>query len=68
MDALTAALIGYHGLLTVGLTSYPAAEGRFTLTHDNVPGTAITLKVKAPISKPEPVSLEASVHLVLWRF
>lgn len=68
MDVFIAALVGYHGAFAIGLTSYPAAEARVSLTHDNVPNTAIVFKVKAPISKPETVSFEAGVFLSLWRF
>ena len=65
---LAAWLSTFHGALTVGLTTYPALESRFTLQTELLPAAAVEILAKAPVSKAEPLTLQAGVHLTIWQF
>ena len=62
-------VIALHGVLTVGLTTYPALESRFTLTAPALaPKVAVEVLARTPISRPEPITLQAGVHVTVWEF
>ena len=61
-------LASFHGALTVGITSYPALESRFSVSPGGNRDVALSLVAVAPISKSEPLSLAVGAHITIWRF
>ena len=68
MTEFAAWLATWHGLLTVGLTSYPALESRMALTSTLQPALTIEVLAKAPIGKAEPLGVQVGVQAVVWQF